>query len=245
MLRITGAVSLWAVPRPALARRLTAMAELGMERCCLNLVEASRPECLLEVAGLQVAAAAAGAAAAASLGRVWLIAPVAAIAAVELSLRSGIARARHRARQVLPRSLELMAGRLHAGAGRGAAVRAAIALDPEAAAVLRGVLGRVCLGLPLDEALAATSRRSGVVELGVIGQRVRHCDAAGSALAPELAALASGWRAEARSRRLERAGRMAPMAALIDALVIAPACIAALAVGVIAEGVGGLSLLAH
>ncbi len=95
---------------------------------------------------------------------------------------------------------------------------------------------RARLGAPAMAALAAEADAVGVGSLAVAATSVLRDVQVGLPVAERLHAIAAQLRSEADTDRMERAGRIVPMATLISAMVIAPACVVILAVIVIGGG---------
>ena len=115
---------------------------------------------------------------------------------------------------------------------------------PALAAALRATAVRAGAGLDVRAAFAAEGERFGIPALADVGDAVDRQRRLGTLLGPELAHLAARLRAEERARLAEHAARRGPLATLVVALVIAPACVAALTAcligGVIEGGTLGL-----
>lgn len=159
-----------------------------------------------------------------------------AAAVVALSCGAGAASRRRRARQrqraarQVPAALDLIAAGMVAGCDLIAAIEnAARITDPPLDEILARVGRRIALGMSPPAALDAEAVRDDGADLARLARVVRMGWRQGSALAPGIRAVADDLRARDQAQRLATAGRGASLAAVVTAVVVAPACVAALA----------------
>jgi Flp pilus assembly protein TadB len=122
-----------------------------------------------------------------------------------------------------------------AAVAAGEGVESAMARYPTScAANLRGTLDRinrrVGLGVPLPHALGLEATGARCQTLASIGVAIDRSHQLGQPLAPALRQLGQELRSQNHARQAKAVSRAAPIAGLITALVIAPACVLALAV---------------
>ena len=145
----------------------------------------------------------------------------------------------------LPLALELLAAGMRAGLplDRSLALTTGC-VDPSLAALLSEAVSHAaaCDGLPAH-GLAAVSEASGVEDLASVAALIDRRMRLGLPLAPPLLAVADSLRARVRARTLARAARRGPLAGLVTATVVAPACALGLLSLVLAGLLGDGNLL--
>ncbi len=156
----------------------------------------------------------------------------------------GAARRAAAATAAAPLALELAAAGLRAGLPLDRALAiAAGATDPALERLLRRALSDAAAGASTAGALARAAADGGVEVLaGAAALAVRR-QRLGLPLAPQLLAIAAGARARHRAETLTRAARRGPLAGLVTATVVAPACALALLTLVLAGLWSGGQLL--
>jgi Flp pilus assembly protein TadB len=126
----------------------------------------------------------------------------------------------------LPLALELVAAAMRTGLPleRSLALSAGC-VDPSLAAVLAEAVAQAEAGgvLP-SQGLAAAAAASGVEDLASVAALIDRRMRLGLPLAPPLLAVADSLRARVRARTLAHAARRGPLAGLVTAVVVAPAC---------------------
>lgn len=172
---------------------------------------------------------------------VGLLVPGSTVVALPLAVTGAalpdlvVARRRRRWRRnavaELPWTYELVAAALTAGAtleeALGIAARAA---EPPVRQVLGAVVARIAAGDVPTTALLDEARRCELVELERMALAVRRAWRLGLPLAADLRAAADDLHARRRSSILVEAGRATAVAAVLTAVVVAPSCVASLAV---------------
>jgi Flp pilus assembly protein TadB len=125
----------------------------------------------------------------------------------------------------LPLALELVAAALRAGLpiDRALAV-AAGCVHPSLATLLSRASAASAGGGSVAAALGEAAETSGVDGLATVAALIDRRQRLGLPLAPQLLAVAGTARARARAETLARAARRGPLASLITATVVAPAC---------------------
>jgi len=165
----------------------------------------------------------------------------AAVASPDLVTVSAARRGESSLLQQLPDFVDLLAASLSAGIPLEDALDTCASV---ARAPLQPILVRVRMRVAAGEgpavALAAEAADTGVDAFASVGRIVEQARRHGVPAAPSLVVVADDARARARASLLARAGRAGPLASLVLALVIAPACVLALIVAVL----GGFSLSA-
>lgn len=179
--------------------------------------------------GAVLAAAAVCLAVAVLAGPLLLLAvlPVGAAAGVlpGLALRGAARRGAEAAAGALPVALELAAAALAAGLPIDRALTIAGACtDPALERLLARTAARAAAGEPVAAALAEAARAGGVETLATVAALAGRRQRLGLPLAPQLLAVAGSTRARARAETLAMAGRRGPLASLVTATVVAPAC---------------------
>jgi Flp pilus assembly protein TadB len=174
-------------------------------------------------------------AACACLGMVVLTGPLllpavmplcaAAAAGPGLALRRAARGGAEAAASALPVALELVAAALTAGLPIDRALAVASGCtDPALARLLGRAAVRVAAGETAAAALAEVAHASGIETLATVAALVDRRQRLGLPLAPHLLALADATRARTRAQILALAGRRGPLASLVTATVVAPAC---------------------
>jgi Flp pilus assembly protein TadB len=168
--------------------------------------------------------------------------PVAAALAPDMSLDRAARRMRGTVAAALPEMLDLLAS--CARAGRPLELSLALAADHAPAplgALLRRAVSRQAAGQGPATALRLEAERTGVDRLVSLASLIERNRELGLPLEAPLRQLADAARAEARTERLARAARAVPLAGVVTALIVAPACVAGLATvlvgGMLAGGV--------
>ncbi|MFN2450800.1 MAG: type II secretion system F family protein [Candidatus Dormibacteria bacterium] len=181
-----------------------------------------------------------GLAAAARPGLAGVAAVAVTVAALGLPAQVALAARgmRRRLKEQVPLALELLAVGLGAGEPLERVLGATAAeLAPPLRSTLARAAARVAAGERAGLALRREAQLCGVAVLERVASTVERGATLGLPLDGPLHALAADLRAAWRSTLLARAGRATPMAALLTALVIAPACVAALAVCLVGAAV--------
>jgi tight adherence protein B len=166
---------------------------------------------------------------AALVGAVVCAAAAAALPA--LVLREAARQGADAALRHLPMALEMLAAGLRAGLSgdRALAVSSDVVPVP-----LRGVLRRAgeasAAGVLAAAALATEAQAAGLETLGAVAALIDRRQRLGLPLAPHLLAVAEVTRARSRAEILARAARRGPVAALVTATIVAPACVCGLLV---------------
>jgi Flp pilus assembly protein TadB len=170
------------------------------------------------------------------------VAPVCAAAAAGpgLALRRAAARGAEAAAGALPVALELAAAALTAGLpiDRALAIAGACT-DPALGRLLGRAAMRAAAGEAAAAALAEMARAGGIETLATVAALVDRRQRLGLPVAPQLLAVADATRARTRAETLARAGRRGPLASLVTATVVAPACALGLLCVVLAGLLGG------
>lgn len=168
--------------------------------------------------------------------------PVAAALAPDMALDRAERRVRGTVIAALPEMLDLLAS--CARAGRPLEVSLTLAADhapTPLAALLRRAVSRQAAGQGPATALRIEADRTGIDRLVSLASLIERNRELGLPLEAPLRQLADAARAEARTDRLAHAARAVPLAGVLAALVVAPACVAALATvlvgGMLAGGV--------
>lgn len=143
-----------------------------------------------------------------------------------------------------PLALELVAAGLRAGLPLDRALGVAGgATDPALERLLRQALSGAAAGASTAGALAIAAEEGGVDVLAGVAALAARRRRLGLPLAPQLLAVADGARARHRAETLARAARRGPLAGLVTAVVVAPACALGLLTLVLAGLVSGGHLL--
>jgi Flp pilus assembly protein TadB len=153
--------------------------------------------------------------------------PVCAVAAAGpgLALRHAARRGAEAAASALPVALELVAAALTAGLAIDRALAVAGGCtDPALARLLGRAAVRAAAGQTAAAALTEVARDSGIETLATVAALVDRRQRLGLPLAPQLLAVADATRARTRAQTLALAGRRGPLASLVTATVVAPAC---------------------
>jgi Flp pilus assembly protein TadB len=167
--------------------------------------------------------------------------PLAGLALPDLCLASAARRAEAELLADLPASLDMLAAALTGGVPLQPALDQ-VASDAAAplSAVLRRVRGLIAAGRPVAAAFHEEAERSGVDGLVTVATLIERHHTLGVPVAPVLHRFAEDARSRASAAAVARAGRAIPIAGLLTALVIAPACVIALIVclvgGLVARG---------
>lgn len=149
-------------------------------------------------------------------------------------------RAEESVRRVLPEILDLLAAAARAGLSLEQSLGlAAQHCDEPLAGLIRRVAARQGAGQGAATALRVEADRTRVDGLMSLAAVVERNHQLGLPLEAPLSHLAAAARAEAHAAALARAGRAVPLAGVLTAVVIAPACVAALAAPVIGGILGG------
>jgi len=152
-------------------------------------------------------------------------------AIVDLATATAAARAERALILELPHALDLLAAGLAAGMSLEVAILwCAHQSGPPSNAVFARVGTRLASGEPPAVALRAEADLSGVGLLVAIAGVVGRCRRQGLPAAPAIVAISDGARAKARTALLDRSGRSGPLATVVVAVLIAPACVAALVI---------------
>jgi tight adherence protein C len=166
--------------------------------------------------------------------------PIAAALAPDLALSRTANSVQATVSAALPDVLDLLAS--CARAGRPLELSLALAADHSPAplaALLRRAVSRQAVGQGPAAALRLEAERTGVDSLVSLAALVERNRELGLPLEAPLLHLADAARAEARIGCLARAGRTVPLAGVLTALVIAPACVAGLATAVLGGMLAG------
>ncbi|HEV7467285.1 MAG TPA: type II secretion system F family protein [Candidatus Dormibacteraeota bacterium] len=153
--------------------------------------------------------------------------PVCAAAAAvpELALRRAARCGAEAAASALPVALELVAAALTAGLPIDRALAVADGCtDPTLGRLLGRAAVRVAAGETAAAALTEVARAGGIETLATVAALVDRRQRLGLPLAPQLLAVADATRARTRAQTLALAGRRGPLASLVTATVVAPAC---------------------
>jgi Flp pilus assembly protein TadB len=153
--------------------------------------------------------------------------PVCAAAAAVpgLVLRRAARGAAEAAASSLPVALELLAAALAAGLPiDGALAVAGSCTDPALARLLGRAAVRAAAGQTAGAALAEVARAGGIETLATVAALVDRGGRLGLPLAPQLLAVADATHARTRAQTLALAGHRGPLASLVTATVVAPAC---------------------
>lgn len=167
-----------------------------------------------------------------------------ALTAPDLLLAAHSRRSAAAASTALPEALELLAACCRGGLPLEAALEVAVhhTVDP-----VRGVLARArrrqVAGQNPATALRVEAELVGIDELVALGRLVDRHHQLGLPLEAPLLARAAAARSRAHTEALDRAGRAVPLASLVTAMVVAPCCVAMLALWVIAATVARSGLL--
>ncbi|HEY6377594.1 MAG TPA: type II secretion system F family protein [Candidatus Dormibacteraeota bacterium] len=167
--------------------------------------------------------------------------PIAAALAPDLALGAAARRMRGTVTAALPDVLDLLATCARAGQPLEQSLRLAAGHSP---APLQRLLGRAVTRQTAGQGPAAALRleaeRTGVDRLISLTALIARNQELGLPLEAPLRRLADAARAEARTDCLARASRAVPLAGVLAALVIAPACVGGLAAvvlgGMLARG---------
>ena len=163
----------------------------------------------------------------------------------DIVLRRAARAARRAACDNTASAVDVLAAALSAGMPLRDALELTVGhAPPSLAASLRAAALGGATGLDLRTAFIAEGDRFGIPALADVGDALDRQRRLGTPLGPELARIAARLRSEERARLAERAARRGPLATLLVALVIAPACLAALTAcligGVVESGTLGL-----
>jgi Flp pilus assembly protein TadB len=146
--------------------------------------------------------------------------------------------ARRRLTVSLPDALDLIAAALRAGHDLdGAIALASTHSAPPLGRVLTDVSARVAIGQSIVAALQEVAGRTGEPTIASVAALIARHRALGIPVAPSLNTVADEARSRAHIAIAERAARAGPLAAILTAGVIAPACVVFLVVVVL----GGLT----
>jgi Flp pilus assembly protein TadB len=148
-------------------------------------------------------------------------------------LAGAVRRGRSAAEASLPLALELVAAAIGAGIPLDRAIALTAASVDPALATLLSRAGEVRTGLP-GGGLAEVAEMAGIDELGWVAALVDRRMRLGLPLAAPLLAVAASLRARVRAATLTRAARRGPLAGLVTATVVAPACALGLLILVLA-----------
>lgn len=242
------AVVILARPREAAtARRRLAL--LGDAFALPRILEAASPgDPVASLPGLRLAALLGGltmaCAAAALLGAPAMPIGVALVAAAamapDLALHARAREAEAAVTAALPEVLDLLASAARAGhpLERSFAVAADHA-PPPLAALLRRAVSRQVAGQGPAAALLVEAERAGVDRLTSVAHLIERNQHLGLALEVPLRGLADAALEEAHTARMAAAARAVPLAGVVTAVVIAPACVAGLAAAVLGGVLAG------
>jgi Flp pilus assembly protein TadB len=206
-------------PRSASVGLLTALAGCGSLEVALAAVRLG--------AVLVAACACLGMAALAGPLLLPAAVPVCAAAAAGpgLALRRAARDGAEAAASALPVALELLAAALAAGLPLDRALAVAGgSTDPALARLLGQAAVRAAAGQTAAAALTEVARAGGVETLATVAALIDRGRRLGLPLAPQLLAVADASRARTRAQTLALAGRRGPLASLVTATVVAPAC---------------------
>jgi hypothetical protein len=172
-----------------------------------------------------------------------VLAACAAIALPTVALRRAVQGGADAAARDLPLALEMVAAGLRAGLPCDRAVAVAAGAVPQPlAGILRRAAAMSAAGVLGAAALAGEAEAAGIGALGAVAALMDRRQRLGLPLAPQLLAVADAARARSRAEPLARAGRRGPLAALLTATVVAPACAGGLLclvlAGLLADGRG-------
>jgi tight adherence protein C len=164
-----------------------------------------------------------------------LLAPAAGFAAPDVALARRTRRRAAALRAEAPAVLDRLRLAVEAGLAPAAALEHA-SRDGRGplSAELRGVAAAVACGAGRAAALARLRARCPAPEVHALAAALARADRHGTPLAPALAALAAGARAERVRRIRERAQRSAPKIQLAVALLLVPAALLLIAAGLLA-----------
>lgn len=165
----------------------------------------------------------------------------AAVAALPaLALRRAVRGGAEAAEGHLSLALEILAASLQAGlSGDRALAACAGAVAPPLDGILRRAAAASAHGMLASAALAAEAKVAGIEMLGAVAVLMERSQRLGLPLAPHLLAIAEVTRARSRAQTLARAARRGPLAALLTATVVAPACAGGLLVLVLSSVLAG------
>lgn len=155
----------------------------------------------------------------------------AAAVAPDLALARAAARDEASIEADLPAALDLLAAGAAAGRGLETMLVTAAALsDAPLAALLMRAARRQSAGQGAAEALRIEAERTAIPRLITVSAAVERAHRLGHALEPALVDAADAARFDAHATALRRAARRAPLASLVTAAVVAPACVVGLGV---------------
>lgn len=155
--------------------------------------------------------------------------------AADVALLLAATRRRRQCAAALPIAVELLAAGLGGGLPLDQALAVAATVVPGSLrAVLERVALRVATGVPAGTALREEAERTQLAALLSLALIIERSFLRGGSSVPGLHAAAVDLRSQAAVDRLAGAGRAGPIAALLTSLVIAPACVTALLVLVVA-----------
>ena len=101
---------------------------------------------------------------------------------------------------------------------------------------IRALGAAVALGASSAQALGELRRRCAAPEVDALAALLERVQRHGAPLAPALAALSSGLRADQARRRRERAAKSAPKIQLVVALLLVPAALLVVAAAMLSQG---------
>jgi Flp pilus assembly protein TadB len=243
--------------RPGDARLVQRATRLAPKSPLLRLLAGGRlaPGTERSLAGLRVVLALAGGGVVAVAGGAAVGPPALVLAVLwgagtaalpALVLRQAIRVGADTAVRHLPLALEMIAAGLQAGLpGDRALAVGAGAAPPPLDGMLRRAAAASASGMLASAALAAEAEVTEIAMLGAVAALMERRQRLGLPLAPHLLAVSEVTRARSRAETLARAARRGPLAALLTAILVAPACACALLImvlsGVLTEA-GGLGL---
>jgi Flp pilus assembly protein TadB len=200
-----------------------------------------------EIAGLRfcLLAGALVMAAGALLGEGEYVLPICVAAVVcspglaSMLIRARVGKERRAAECEVGAAIGLLASWLGAGLTMEAGMRKLVLLGPPSLRMtFRAVVAAMDAGLPVHHALSRTARQSGLSSLEACAARIERNRDLGLPASELLHDTAATLRAGLHAAAKRRAGRRGPLATLVTALVIAPACVAFLATLLVAGMAG-------
>jgi Flp pilus assembly protein TadB len=166
---------------------------------------------------------------------IWML-PIAVCAivcspgVVRVMVCSRAGQARRAAQREVGPAMDLLASWLGSGISMEAGIRKLAVCGPATLRMtFRAVAGMMDGGLPIHRALSSAARMSGLDSLATCAARIERNRDLGLPTSDLLHDMAASLRAEAHAAAKQRAGRRGPLATLVTAMVIAPACVAFLA----------------